>query len=375
MNIAIDGNEANVESGVGINTYAKNVLIGLYELNKDHKHSYTIFLKHKAHSDMPKENDFWKYKVLKSRKMWILTALTPHLLANSKAFDLFFTPSHYVPPVVPIKRVCAIMDLGYLENSDQFRAFDYWQLRLWSAYSILASRLILSISGQTASDIVRHYGFAKKKLKITHLGYDNQAFNMNISSMEVVRVKKKYDIVSDYLLFLSTLKPSKNIVGLLVAWAKIADKYPKINLVIAGKKGWLFESVFEKVVELKLQKRVIFTDFVSEEDKAGLVKGAKAFVLPSYWEGFGLDVLSSMACGVPVVISNIGSLPEVGGNAALYIDPYDTDSIATALEKVLNLSKDEYNKLVLKGLSQANKFSWQKTAQQTLEALESVARK
>jgi glycosyltransferase involved in cell wall biosynthesis len=266
------------------------------------------------------------------------------------------------------------MDVGYLEFSGQFKKYDFWQLKLWSAYSIFVSKAVIAISNSTKEDIVRHYPFASKKVVVTPLAYDKRQFNQNISPNDVRRVRNRYAIVDDYILFLSTLKPSKNVEGLIEAFGLVKSKYQisNIKLVIAGKKGWLYESIFEEVKALGLTKEVIFTDFVPEADKAPLIAGAKVFVLPSFWEGFGLDVLNAMACGVPVVVSNKGSLPEVVGEAGVKVNPENTREIAEGLAKVLSASQIEYNMLVKKGLAQARKFSWEDTARKTIRILESI---
>ena len=186
------------------------------------------------------------------------------------------------------------------------------------------------------------------------------------------RTRLKYSIVGDYLLYLGTLKPSKNIEGLLEAFSQVVRQDAEIKLVIAGKKGWIYGPIFEKVKKLGLTKRIIFTDYIREEDKPALIAGAKAFILPSYWEGFGLDVLSAMASGVPVVASNAGSLPEVVGDAGVLVDPNNIDSISKGIKKVLTMTKLEYNKQVKKGFKQAAKFSWEKTARETLRIITNV---
>jgi glycosyltransferase involved in cell wall biosynthesis len=262
------------------------------------------------------------------------------------------------------------MDLGYLEFSRQFTKKDFWQLNVWTAISIFVSKAILAISNSTKVDIVRHYPTAASKIHVTQLAYDSSRFNMVIADDDVRRVKDKYSIVMDYVLYLGTLKPSKNIEGLIEAFSRITNK--ETQLVIAGKKGWMFGSIFEKVKELNLEEKVLFTDFVDEKDKPALIKGAKLFVLPSFWEGFGLDVLNAMACGIPVVVSNAGSLPEVVGDAGVLVDPKSIESIANGMEEVLLADKSKYNSLVEKGLAQAKKFSWEKTARETLRVITSI---
>lgn len=283
--------------------------------------------------------------------------------------DVFFSPSHYAPPLAPMPRFCSIMDLGYLEFSGQFQKNDFWQLKIWSAISIFVSKAVFAISNSTKKDIVRHYPFARGKVHVTPLAYDRRKFNLDIPDEDVRRIRGRYSIVTDYVLYLGTLKPSKNIEGLIEAFSRIGSKKLKVKLVIAGKKGWMYEPIFEKVKKLNLEDDVIFTDFVDEKDKPALIKGAKVFVLPSFWEGFGLDVLNAMASGVPVVASNVGSLPEVVGDAGILVDPERVDSIAEGIKEVLLAPVAKYNSMVSQGLSQAGKFSWEKTARQTLEVI------
>ena len=374
MLIGIDGNEANIENRVGVNQYGYELLWSIYRLREEwgKKHKVIVYLKNLPLADMPPQSDYFKYKVLPGEGLWIIKRLTPNLFLDKNRPDVFFSPSHYVPPLSPVQRVCSIMDLGYLEFSGQFRKYDFWQLKLWSAWSIFASKYVIAISNSTKEDIVRHYPFASKKVIVTQLAHDKKRFNVDIPLNDVRRIKKKYSIVGDYVLFLSTLKPSKNVEGLLESWKRIHKKWPEIRLVIAGKKGWLYGPIFEKAEKLNLQKKVSFIDFVPEHDKPALIFGAKIFILPSFWEGFGLDVLNAMACGTPVVVSNKGSLPEVVGNAGILINPDKPRDIAEGLDKVLSMNEIEYNRLVEKGLSQAKKFSWIYTAKQTIRILEKV---
>lgn len=372
MIIGIDGNEANIKERVGVNTYAFELLWSLSKLQgeSESKHRLIVYLKNDPLADMPKETQNFKYKIIPGDKLWILTKLTPSLFFDNPKPDLFFSPSHYVPVIAPMPRICAIMDLGYLEHSGQFAKKDFWQLRVWSAISIFVSKSIISISNSTKQEIVRHYPGASRKIYAISLAYDPDSFNINIPEKDVRRVKNRYAIVDDYVLYLGTLKPSKNIESLIEAFSLIANRYPLITLVIAGKKGWMYESIFQKVKELSLEDKVIFTDFVLEADKPGLIKGAKVFALPSFWEGFGLDILNAMAVGVPVVASNVGSIPEVVGEAGILVDPKSINSIADGIGKVLSAPKEKYNSIVTLGLIQAKKFSWEKTAKETMRVLE-----
>lgn len=381
MLIGIDGNEANevradVEGRVGVNQYTFEILWGLFKLLKKYpkKHQVIVFLKNSPKNDLPKENSFWKYKVIPGGKVWIITKLMPYLLKTSEKPDVLFAPSHYLPPLTAIPKVCTIHDLGYLEFSGQFKKYDFWQLKYWSAISIYISKYIIAVSKSTKKDIVRHYPFASKKIKITHHGYDETRFNDRITSSDVRRVKKQYTIVDDYVLYLSTLKPSKNLEGLIKAFAFLVKnrKIKNIKLVIAGKKGWFYQPIFNLVSRLKINDHVIFTGYVEEKDKPMLLKGAVMLVSPSFWEGFGMHVLEALGCGTPVVVSKVASLPEVAGKAGMYVDPDSVKSITSGILEVLSMSTKEYNTLKSESIKQAGKFSWEKTAEKTLKVLESA---
>ena|SRR3972149_7204910 len=366
MIIGIDGNEANESERVGVHQYAFEILWALYKL-QDIKNSYIIYLKSPPSYDFPPETPLWTYKVIPGGRFWVLSRLMPRVLFTEK-LDVFFSPGHYLPAFTGCPKVMTIHDLGYLKFSEQFTKYDFWQLKYWSAISIFISKYIICPSKYTAKDIVRHYPFASNKIKVVYHGYNKALFNKNIDNNFVRQSLQKYRITKNYILFLSTLKPSKNIEGLLDAFKEIRKEYD-YKLVIAGKKGWLYETIFRKVKNLGFEKDVIFTDYVPEVDKPALIKGAKIFVLPSFWEGFGMDVLNALACGTPVVLSNVASLPEVGGEAGIYIDPYDIKDIIRGMKKVLKMNSKEYNKLAERGFSQVQKFSWQKTAKKTLEVL------
>lgn len=365
MKIGINGNEANIDNRVGVNQYAANLLIALEKLKK---HEFVIYLSSQPGSHLPKERVGWTYKVLPGRGLWIISTLMPYLLLTGKKPDVLFTPSHYSPPIATIPTVVSVMDLGYLVTSEQFRKRDFLQLKYWTAWSINHAKKVIAISESTKREIAKYYPLAEKKTVVTHLAYDDKTFRLTIPKAKVDKVRKKYGIEGDYALYLGTLKPNKNIEGIVRAFGKLSS-LPLI-LVIAGKKGWLYDQIFKLVEENNLTNGVIFTDFIPEEDKPALVSGASVFVSPSFWEGFGIHILEAMAVGTTVVCSKAGSLPEVGGSAVVYVDPENPSSIAEGIRQAL-LNHDELKK---KGLAQAKKFSWEKTARETLAVLESVAK-
>ncbi len=381
MRIVIDGNEANTRNRVGVNQYAAGLLSALEKLPLAHKHEWTIYLKDTALPHMPQERGGWNYRVLPGERFWILRKLMPSLWCATPKPDVLFTPSHYTPLFLPFPMIVSIMDLGYLHFPQQFRKYDFYQLKYWGAWSMFRAKRIIAISKSTKSEIEKHYSWTQGKVEVTYPGYDKEKLKIKNEKLKIEEIRRKYGIRGEYILFLGTLKPSKNIEGVLEAYrlllanaSESGREAANLNLVIAGKKGWLFDPVFRKVKELGLENFVIFTDFVPEEDKPTLLAGAKVLVSPSFWEGFGMHVLEAMACGTPVVVSNTGSLPEIVGKAGILVNPESTDSIYEGIKKVVGLPQIEYNRLVEAVLREAQKFSWEKTAEQTLEVLEEAVR-
>lgn len=376
MLIGINGNEANIQNRVGVNQYAANLLTALEKLPEARKHEFVVYLSSEPGKHLPKAREGWDYKILPGWGLWIVSTLMPYLLVTSKKPDVLFTPSHYSPPISLIPLVISVMDLGYLNTRDQFRLKDFIQLKYWTAWSIRQAKKVIAISESTKKEIIAHYPMAKDKTSVTYLGYDKTKFKSDQIRLnriqigfktKIGQVKKKFGIKGEYVLYLGTLKPNKNVEGIVKAFAQLQSL--PLTLVVAGKKGWLYEQIFRLVEEYKIKDSVVFTDFVEEDDKPALVAGASVFASPSFWEGFGIHVLEAMAVGTPVVCSREGSLSEVGGKAVVYVDPHDPTSIAWGIKEALK----NHDVLKNNGLTQARKFSWEKTASQTLQILESVA--
>ncbi len=373
MVIGLDANEANVERRVGSGVYALELL---KELLKNNKHQFIVYLKDQPLADLPKESSNLKYKVFGPKKLWTQFAL-PISLTFSEKPDIFFSMGHYGPRFSKVPYVVTIHDLSYLHFPEMFNKNDLYQLTYWSKYSIQNSAHVMTVSKSTKEDIVRSYGVDPSKITVTYEGFDEKRFKPQTKTKTDL-VREKYMIDGDYIIFVGTLQPRKNIERLIEAF-KLLDignlhfRQKTLQLVICGKKGWLFDSVFQKVKDLKLEDKIIFTDFVPNEDLPALISGAEAYVLPSLWEGFGIPVIEAQACRVPVIVSDSSSLPEIVGESGILVDPTDIKSIGDGIRTAL---KDNIRTvLVKKGLENIKRFSWQKCAQETLIILEKVASK
>ena len=255
-----------------------------------------------------------------------------------------------------------------------FRKSDLYQLRNWTGYSIKKAAKIITISQSSKADIVKYYKVPDEKVVVTYPGVEEEFKPQPKEKIEAVKIK--YRISGEYILYVGTLQPRKNLTGLIEAFKKITQnselRTQNFQLVIVGKKGWQYGQIFKKVQELNLEDKVIFTGFVKDADLQALYSGAKCFINISLWEGFGIPVAEAMACGLPVVVSNTSSLPEVAGGAGILVNPESVNEIAAGIAKILNLSTSDYGNLKKKSITQAAKFSWEKCARQTLEVLENV---
>jgi glycosyltransferase involved in cell wall biosynthesis len=370
MKIAIDGNEANIPRRVGVNQFAFEVIWGIYSLidqGKYEKHNFEIFLHNQPQTDLPPECDWWKYKVFGPNKFWTLTGLPTKLFREKNNIDIFYSPSHYGPAFSPIPFVCSIMDLGFLQWPDQFTKKDIFQLKYWTKWSVKRAKKVIAISEFTKKDIVKNYHVKPSKIAVAYPGYKKSNLIRN-EDLTIEDIRKKYGISKPYILYLGTLKPSKNIEGLIKAYSLLPEIKEKYSLVIVGKKGWLFENIFNLVKKYDLDNNIIFTDFVPDEETNLFMKGASVFVMPSFWEGFGIPALEAMNAGTPVVCSNQGSLPEITKGSSLLVDPYKPDNIAKGIEKILK-NKTLREKLIRNGKNQAKNFSWERCSRIILRTL------
>lgn len=298
------------------------------------------------------------------RLCWTQTALPFRLLADKASLLLSPIPEGMLLPVVP--QVVTVLDMIPLHFLDKYPRQQYY-FRYLVARMLKKSRRIVTISENTKRDIMTFYGIKQEKIHVITPGFNRSRFFLRINAEEV---KRKYDL-TDYLLYVGNLLPHKNLQRLLNAFSLIDRKMP-YKLVIAGYKDSRYYPGLEAEVQyLRLEKKVIFLNYVSANELPSLYAGAKVLILPSLYEGFGLPPLEAMACGCPVVVSNVASLPEVCGDAACYVDPYNIESIAEGIEKVI---KDETlrQSFIEKGLKRVRLFSWEKSAKEHIKVFEEV---
>lgn len=358
MILAIDGYEANAGNRVGIGRYSTELLSHMQKYVRDGD-SVRVYVPGNPRSHMPKATDNWKYCVRSPKNFWTFWGLPIALMKDRQLADVIFSPTHYIPRFTNIDRVMAIMDVSYLHYPELFRKQDLHKLMHWTAYSVAHAKAIITISEFSKNAIIEAYHVPENKVVVAYPG-----FSMGKSIKKASKSQR-------YILSVGTIQPRKNYSRLIEAFSKLKDK--TIELHIVGKKGWLYEEILSAPKRFGVDKRVRFLDFVSDSELPALYQGAEFFALPSLYEGFGLPVLEAMAYGVPVVVSNTSSLPEIAGESGIYVDPSDTTSILSGLEQALKEkgTKEEKARVAL-GKTLAKRFTWDNAAKQVLAVLEHI---
>lgn len=358
MIIGIDANEANILHRVGSNQYAFNILTQL--IKQDKQNQYIVYLKHQPVADLPKPNNKLSYKVINSTPLWTQWRLPLDLYLAKPKPDIFLTLGHYGPKLAPMPTIVTILDLAFLLFPQTFLKKDLYKLKTWTKNSVKKAAHVLTISKATKKDIQKHYHVPEEKITVAYPGIDHRQFETK---------SKKSLISGDYLLYLGTLQPRKNLENLVLAYSSLPEKYKQNKLVIAGKKGWLYKPLFKLVKNLKLENQVIFTDYVNDRDIPSLIQSAKLFILPSFYEGFGIPVVQALAAGTPVLVSKNSSLKEIVKSHGFYIKPpFKSPQIKQGIIQALT------SKLDLRSARlQAKRFSWDRSAKIILEVLNELA--
>ena len=361
----------------GVGYYTLNLIKSLAKI--DHHNSYVLFY---SQFKKPKENTLLIYKKnFENKVIHIPNRILNFLWRTTKypsvetwvgKVDVFHSPNFELTPQKQGRSVLTIHDLCFL---------------VYEKYAIKSARLhygrriksyaqgadvIITVSENSKRDIINHLGIPPETIFVIPEGKDEK-FKPQSDPETISEIKNKYGLSRAFILHVGTLEPRKNLVGLIQAYHRSRAR-KEYQLVMAGRKGWMYKDIFKTVEKLGLTREVIFTGYVPEDDLPALYNASSLFVFPSLYEGFGLPPLEAMACGTPVVTSKVSSLPEVTGDAALLVDPFNIEEIKDSIDLVLSDQKLA-SSLRKKGLERATLLTWEKTAEKTIEVYRKVLEK
>lgn len=372
MKIGIDISQ--VVYGTGVSTYTKNLVENLLTLDK--VNDYILFGSSLRAKKKLKEflSELDGFKNFQSK----IASFPPTIL------EIFWNKLH----VYPIEKIIDVVDIFHSSDWTQPKIANLNTKKVTTIHDMVpylfASSLpkkivenqkkrmelvkkevdfIIADSQTTKDDIVKFLEIPEEKIQVVYLAAD-PAFK-NQSDEKVSVVMEKYKIKKPYILSVATQEPRKNIQKLIDVFTQIQQRRPELHLVLSGKYGW--------GPGFRTAENVIWTDYISEEDLMCLYSGCRVFVYPSLYEGFGLPVLEAMACGAPVITSNNSSMAEISRDAAILVDPRSTSQLTRAIEMILDLNLENYQKMVRASLYRAKAYTWTKTARETLKIYEQLA--
>jgi len=279
--------------------------------------------------------------------------------------------NYIAPPISPCPTVVTIHDITYEFFPEFFSRRDRMLLSTLVPLSARRASKIIAPSESTKRDIVELYGVDPEKVAVTHYAAD-ALFKPISNREELITLRDTYGIRDEFILTVGNLQPRKNLLRLVEAFADLLQSGAiRHQLVIAGQAFWRQSEICRRVEDRHLGEHVVFTGYVPQDHLVLLYNAAAIFVYPSLYEGFGLPPLEAMACGTPVITSNVSSLPEVVGEAALLVEPHRTEGLAQAILDLLS-SEELQRELRARGLERARCFSWERTARQTLGLYEDI---
>lgn len=373
LRILIDFTQIPVKK-TGIGVYALNLIEEIQKLDKENYYYVLLQNDEKVFDSIQSSKlKIIRVKAIIFRKLFLRFLLEqiyiPYLTLRYK-IDITHSLHYSFPLFSFSKKIVTIPDLTFFKFPQYHILFKRYYFKTFIYLASVFADKIITISQSSLNDLIENLNIKRTKIKVIYLGV-NSHFKPQINNDKITIIKNKYKINQDYILFLGTIEPRKNIINLIKAFDKFAKESTNYKLVIAGKLGWYYADIFQLINELSINEKVIFTGFIQEEDKPFLIAGAKIFIYPSIYEGFGIPVLEALSCGIPTITSNVSSLPEVAGDSALLINPLKIEDIFESMKKLL-IDTPLYERLKTKSIEQAKKFSWENTALETIKAYNSL---
>ena len=358
MLIGIEAERANLGQKTGVENYAKQLILHLAEIDK--VNNYRLYLRTNPEAWFLKLPKNFELRVLPFPIFWTQLRISLEMLLNP--VDALFVPASALPIIHPSNSVVTVHDLAWKFYPKTFTTFTKWFLNWSTGFSARGARKVIAVSKSTKKDLVSFYNIPEKKVSVVYHGYDKEAFG---------ELKTNLKLPNKYVLFLSTLQPRKNLEGLIDAFRLLKKSNPDLphKLVVVGGLGWKFESILKKIEENK--DIVEYLNYISDNDRRYVLQHAEVLVQPAFYEGFGIQALDALAVGVPLACSNVSSLPEVAGEAAVYFDPHNILDIKNAISSIL-YDQSLKDSLKQKGQLRLKEFSWEKCAEQTLRVLTNV---
>ena len=378
MKIAIESSTLIAAKRTGVEHFTHRLLASLFELDTSSKYQlvYMSFVGRQQPSIFPNISNLSHKRISwlpgKAYNLLLRARLAPpiDLIANTKP-DIFLFPNFIKWPTIHSRKtIVTVHDMSFIESPDTIVPRHRWFLKTFVPKSIAKSDHVITISDSSKSQIIKHYGTDPNKICVITPAIDHSFFKP-ASTSSVDKIKKKYHIRDKYLLYFGTIEPRKNIAGIIKAYQALpANIRNSHQLVLGGGSGWLDKEINDLAGQLE-PGELVKTGYLPDSDTPALYTGATVFLYPSLYEGWGMQILEAMACGTPVITADNSSLPEAGGNAAVYIKAQDTGALTREIINIVT-NPSVAREMQQAGLEHADRFTWQNSARKLKELLESV---
>lgn len=366
MPIAIQASDLDHARIDGTRVYLKELLkrFGHLDANQD----FLIYHKQKFNPLLaPPELPNYQVRSLVSSFSWMQTRFAYELFQNKP--EKLFLPIQAAPVFLPkeIEVTATIHDLAFKKYPETFPKKHLWKLNFLLDTVVKRADKLIAVSESTKNDLLEFFPqLSEKKIKVIHHGFDDSFYSLEVPQKELTEELAKYELVpGSYCLYVGALQPRKNLVRLIHAFESVKEKHPEMKLVLAGESAWLTKSIFAAYENSKYKTDIILTGRVNFEELRDLYQGARVFVFPSLYEGFGLPLLEAFASRVAVLTADNSSLREVAGNAAFYCRAENTEDIAEKLQELWQ-NEELRRRLIEQGTERLTEFSWDICAKETL---------
>ncbi|HLY66374.1 MAG TPA: glycosyltransferase family 1 protein [Chloroflexota bacterium] len=356
----------------GVSRFTEQLIRALQRRDTDAR--YSVFLNETARGGFNDSSNMrFRYTRLPAVKPAVRVLWEQLLLPlMSGSFDVLHCPVNVLPATLGCPAVLTIHDLTFLRYPERFRPERRRYLTTFTSLSAKRAARVMTDSVHTKQDVMELLRVPADKIEVVYPGVDDE-FQPQPQE-KVAELRRRYGLPEEFILYVGTLEPRKNVELLLRAYNLLLGRgLLQWPLVIGGGAGWMFDRIFSEVERSGLTDRVIFPGYIDPGDLACWYTAASAFVYPSIYEGFGLPPLEAMACGTPVIVSDTSSLPEVVGDAGIKIDPRNAEELADRLAEVLQ-SKDKREQLAAAGRARAASFTWDRAARQTMQVYRQASR-
>lgn len=354
MVIGIESERANAAAKTGVEHYAKQLILGLAKIDKTNQ--YRLYLRTKPQAwfkDLPQN---FSIKVMPFPIFWTQIRISLEMLMHP--VEVLFIPASSMPLFHPKKTVVTVHDLAFMFYPETYTWFQKSLHKFEDFLVKFFAWKVITVSNATKKDFIKIWKVNPEKVITVHHGYDTPDFSPD----EYLELPQKYISV------LGTIQPRKNIIRLVDAFLSLKLDHPELEhkLVVAGRIGWKPEETMAKLNH----PDILYLGYITDSQRFQVLKNSSLYVLPSLYEGFGIPILEAFASGTPVATSNISSMPEVAGEAAIYFEPKNENDIKRALKTVL-FDQALQDNLREKGYERLKQFSWEKCSKETLQVLES----